>query len=357
MNQKLLILLIVVTAFASFLAGYLLTSKDAGRSALEEQRGLLIDRFDGIAGGATPTPLPAGLLKAADESALGLTSALGENAVLFYHADSGYVSKLDLETRAGTLISKTSLPGLTDILWSPDKNRVITVTQKRTGPAYTFFDYHTREFGDLGRNIGSAVFSPDSRRIALFRTKDSGSEIQISDFNGRNSRTLLKTRLENVRLFWPRENMLAFTASDYDQTSQSFYALSPEGELMELASGAENLSAQWSHDGSRVIFSQREGDRYVLGLYDTAAKKTLVLPLGARASDCAWSLDGTKIYCSIQTSGETSIVLISLLDNQTTVLFSGLAIVPEDIFLSHLENFLVMTNFADKSIWAVKLAP
>src|SRR5690348_245786 len=124
-NQKQTMILIVVAAsLVSFLGGYLLTQPSLKVSAvLQEQRGSLIDRFDGVVETSTPTPLPPGLLQASDQAAVGPTNASDGEAILYYY--NGGVSKLDLETRKSTLISSALIPGLIRVIWSPDKNRVI----------------------------------------------------------------------------------------------------------------------------------------------------------------------------------------------------------------------------------------
>ena len=142
-SQKQLIILIIITAsLTSFLAGYLLTQSPKNAATLiQEQRGALIDRFSGIDNDSTPTPLPPGLLQATTDSALATTNAPDSNTVLYYHPDNGFVSKIDLETRNNTLISTTQLKGLTNVVWSPNKNRVITVSRSSTGPVYKYFYY------------------------------------------------------------------------------------------------------------------------------------------------------------------------------------------------------------------------
>src|SRR6185295_9581099 len=143
-QKQLTILIAIGVSLVSFLAGYLLT-RPAGTTAtiLQEQRGNLIDRFDGVVQTSSPTPLPPGLLQASADVVIDPTNAPTGDAVLYYHTSG--VTRLDLETRRGQLISGVSLPGLTRVIWSPDKNRVITVIRSAKGPLYSYFDYTTQE--------------------------------------------------------------------------------------------------------------------------------------------------------------------------------------------------------------------
>ncbi len=357
-SQKQLLILIVITAsLTSFLAGYLLT-QPAGQSAdvIQQQRGALIDRFSDIPGNTTPTPLPPGLLQATAESSLSATNSPDSNAVLYYHPINGFVSKLDLETRKNTIISTTQLNSLTNVIWSPNKNRVITVSRSSAGPTYKYFDYTTRENGLLGANIKDAVFSPDSQSIALVRSAGGDSNIEITDFKGKNSQTILKTRLTGIRLFWPSNNILSFIANDANMGTQSLYIVTENGDLSQLLGGEYGLTVHWSPDGSKLLYSVRENEKVVLQLFDVASKQSQILPVQTSATTCAWPLNQHSIICAAETEGETSITQINLTDNSTKILFSNLIISPKDVFMSHLEDFVVITSAGDQSIWELKLA-
>ena len=358
-NQKQLVILIVITAsLTSFLAGFLLT-RPAQQSAdiLQQQRGALIDRFSSITDNSTPTPLPPGLLQASTNVALAPTNAPDSNAVLYYHPNNGYVSKLDLETRINTTISSTQLTGLTNVIWSPNKNRVITVSRSSAGPIYKYFDYASRKNGSLGANIKDAVFSPDSQRVALIRSAGDDSAIVISDFEGKNAQTILKTRLNNIHLSWPSAHILSFIANDTATGSQSLYMISEGGDLSQLVGGEDGLAVHWSPDGTKLLYSVRENGGIVLRVFDVASKQSKVLPVQTSANMCAWMLDQRSIICADEMAGQTSINQITLADNASEILFSNLIISPQDVFMSHLEDFLIIISAGDQSIWALKLAP
>ncbi|GEM_PF-2361762 len=356
-NQKQLIILIVITAsLTSFLAGYLLTQPAKNNSAIiEQQRGALIDRFNGVVGSATSTPLPPGLLQASSDSTLAPTNASDADAVVYYHPNTGIVSKLDLETRTNTIISTASLPHLIRVIWSPNKNRVITISRTSNRFNYAYFEYTTHAHGNLGTTIKDVVFSPDSKRIALVRNGGGDSAIETADFDGKNPKTIFKTRLNNIKLFWLSDHTLAFTADDTDAGTQSLYTLTETGDLTQLVGGVIGLVVRWSPDGSKLLYSDQESGGTVLYQFDVASKQSKPLPIQTTATNCAWSLDQKKILCAVQNQGETSIVQILTANNSSSVLFSNLIITPQDVFLSHLENFLVITSATDQSLWAVKL--
>ncbi len=357
-SQKQLIILIVITAsLTSFLVGYLLTQPSRqSADVVQQQRGALIDRFSSVTDSSTPTPLPPGLLQATTDAALASANAPDSDAVLYYHPDNGHVSKLDLETRLNTVISSAQLTGLTDVIWSPDKNRVITVSRSAKGPVYKYFDYTTHENGLLGANIKDAVFSPDSQRVALVRSLGDESDIEIADFDGKNSQTISKTHLANIHLSWPSDHLLSFIADDAGTGTQSLYTLTESGDLGALVDGQNNISARWSPDGSKFLYSDQENGSVVLRLFDIASQQAQDVPFQTTATNCAWLLDQRSAICAVEAQGETSIDQITFADLSTKTLFSNLIISPQEVFLSHLEDFLILTSAGDQSLWELKLA-
>lgn len=357
-SQKQLIILIVITAsLTSFLAGYLLTQPSRqSANILQQQRGALIDRFSNITDDSTPTPLPSGLLQATNNPVLAPTNAPDSNAILYYHPDNGHVSKLDLETRANTIISTAQLTGLTSVIWSPNKNRVITVSRSSTGPIYKYFDYTNHENGFLGTSIKDAVFSPDSQRVALVRSAGGDSAIEITDFTGKNPQTVLKTRLNNLRLSWPSNHLLSFITTDPNTNTQSLYTVSEGGDLNRLLDSMYGLSVRWSPDGSKLLYSDKENNDTVLRIFDIASQQSQDLPFQTSATNCAWLLDQRSAICAVESQGETSINQITFADNSVKTLFSNLIISPKEVFMSHLEDFLVIISAGDQSLWELKLA-
>ncbi len=358
-SQKQLIILIIITvSLTSFLAGYLFTQPSRNADAvIQQQRGALIDRFSGLTDNSTPTPLPPGLLQATTDESLAAANAPDSDAVLYYHPDNGHVSKVDLETRLHTVISTAQLTDLTNVIWSSNKNRVITVSRSSTGPMYKYFDYTSHKNGLLGANIKDAIFSPDNQRVALIKSAGGDSTIEITDFEGKNSKTILKTRLNNIRLAWPSDHLLSFIATDTDTGAQSLYIVSEGGDLTQLVGGEDGLAVKWSPDGTKFLYSVREDEKVILRIFDVTSKQSQDLPVQTSASTCAWLLDQRSTICAVETAGQTSINQITLAGLTNKILFSNLIISPQEVFMSHLEDFLIIINAGDQSIWQLKLAP
>ncbi len=355
-QKKLIILIIISASLTSFLAGYLLTRPEISSDIIEQQRGSLIDRFSDVGANASPTPLPPGLLQATTDASLAATNSADENSIIYYHPINGYVSKLGLERRDNTLVSTVQLTGLVNVIWSPDKSKVVTVSRGSAGFVYKYFDYISHENGLLGTNIKSVVFSPDGKQIALVRSAGGDSLIQIADCTGKESATILKTRLTNVNLSWPTANTISFTANDNEATSQSLYLLTLGGDLSQIIESEDGLSARWSPDGTKLLYSTSQDSKIISRIFDTHSKQSKILPVSTSANNCTWLLDGGSILCAVEYQGQTSVSKISVLENiPPQILFSNLIITPQNVFMSHLQDFLVIISASDQSIWALKL--
>jgi hypothetical protein len=354
-QKHLLLLIVVAVSLTSFLGGYILTQGSRPASVLNEQRGALIDRFNGVVDTSTPTPLPPGLLQTTGDMVLAPTAAAQSDDVLYYHADTGTVSEIAPESRQATLISGTTLPGLRKVLWSADRNRVITQTNIRNMISFGYFDYTTHQHGSLGPVIEDVAISPDGQQVAIVRNPGS-TAIQIADFNGTNPRTVLDTRLSNIRIFWPQPNLLAFIADDTDANTQSLYTLSTAGDLTQILSGVDHLQVKWSPSGTGFIYSEIEEGNQKTHLYSLISQEDHSLPISTAARLCAWTLNEQSVLCASETGGETSITKIDTRTFASSVLFSNLIASPQEVFLTHLEDFLMLTSAADQSLWQIKLS-
>src|SRR5438876_669342 len=94
-QRQLIILLIIVASFTSFLAGYMLT-KPHQDGVLSQQRAALIDRFNGITPSAAPVAITTddGLVQLTSDETLSAVPDISNDVVLYYHRDTGFVSAI-----------------------------------------------------------------------------------------------------------------------------------------------------------------------------------------------------------------------------------------------------------------------
>ncbi len=354
MDKKIIVALIVVSTFASVLGGYLLTkpSRKSGES-LNQQSATLIDRFDDENSGSGTAINQTGPLQITEVGTLAAFPEPAKDSVIYYQRDNGYVSRVDLNNRISSPVSKTMLSGLFKIVWAPDTKSVISMYSSNKGTLTKFFNYESRENVSLGTDILSAAFSPDGISLATAKKLGDENDIVLTSPDGQGAKNILRTRFDNISLSWPQDNTIAFMAGD--PKSSSLYVLTPEGKLDKVLDELPNLAVAWNHDASQVLYSYSQDDQNILAVKNISDGDEVTMPINASADQCAWRLNNKSIICMSYGDGGISIVSVSLDDLSVKTLYDNLSFVPENVFMSSLDDYFVMVSRTDHTLWSVPI--
>jgi len=352
MKKEYTILILVSALFCSILVGYYLTRPVQNQKLVNEQAAL--GRFTGDLGTAEATtlPVPDGLFQISNDVVLAPVADEAGQGILYYHAENGFVSRADIESRQNTVISNSALPGLRDVIWSPNQNQVVTVFSGQARPIFQYFNYETRDHGSLPASVVSAAFSPDGNQLALIESFGDQNNVIISKTDGTSAQTILKTHLAHISIAWPKTQALALTAKD-DVGVATFYLLSLEGGLTKIIDSESGLRTAWSHDGSKLLYSTLEEG---LVIYDINTGLYGRLPLDVAADKCSWYADSLSIACAVEEKGEIKLQKLSLSNNSILTIASNLIISPSKLFFSPDQKFLVILSAGDHTLYALKVA-
>ena len=355
MRKEHSILITVSALLCAMLIGYFLTRPSNQQDEVLNRQAAALGRFSGTLdqGLATTLPLPDGLFQVATDIVLAPVADPTSSDILYYHADNGFVSRADIASRQSTLISQTALPGLRDVIWSPNRIWVVTTFSGQGGPVFQYFNYQIRIHGTLPASVVGAAFSPDSSLLALAQQIGDQTDIIIAQPDGTDQRTILKTHLAHVTISWPQAHTLALTAKD-DIGLASLYLLADNGGLTKIIDSETGLRTNWSPDGSKLLYWTAEGG---LMIYDIAINQYHAQALATTADRCAWYANGQSIICAIDDKGETKIQRLNLADNSIQTIVSNVIISPERMFLSSDQNFLIILSGNDHTLYALKLQP
>ena len=363
MHRKLLITLIVTSlSFTAFLSGYLISQKDFYKNS-GFGSGNILKKFsdtDPNSNSQTNSTTPPRIESSETIHVLNQRSTTSpvlskeKDSILFYEKETGKVFEVTLNDLKEKSVSDSPLANLVKTVWAPSRKEVISLFYYPNSSHYKYFNYKTKVSVDLGTDIKSLAFSPDGSQIAYFGSKESSRGIFISQPNGSSFKKLLPSRLENAEIYWPSDDLLAFK-TDAGGGSE-LYSLSKTGEIKKILDSRDELDVKWSKNGSRVLFSQKTESGTGLFYKDVSSESETTLNISTSASKCDWGIDGKTVICGVpkpSTSGD-EIYEINLDGTKKLISSPTSRINTAEIFLSGLENYIVILNSLDNKLYVLK---
>jgi hypothetical protein len=303
--------------------------------------------------------------------------------VKYYSKNDGKVYQTDFDGNGKKTISNKTLPGIEDVLWSPDKTKVITRFKSLSGrPQFNFYDYGSATGGALSSNIDTVIWQSNSRIIyKYFNSKAKEGSLNISDPNGKNWTNLTPLNTKYISLAPIPKSGLISVWSAPDAFTETFFGSVPilGGETQVLSSGSFGADYLWSNDGNYVLTSSSDkkgGTKINLALLDNKGGNSRTLNVPTFVSKCVWSKDNKTIYYALPggvpdnsilpndytngkinttdtfwkvdiTTGEKSrIVDLDKIKNQLDA---------TDLFLNSNESFLFFVNSIDGKLYKITL--
>lgn len=361
MNQKLLITLTVISlSFTAFLSGYLISQKDFHRNSSSNSSGNILDKFSDTLGStdlsiSSPSLLNNQTLKLlSPRRVISPTISQEKDGVIFYEKDTGKVFEIDLQDLREKSVSNVPLNNLIKTVWAPSRKEVVSLFYSPKGNRYQYFNYKTKSYINLGANIKSLTFSPDGSQVIYFGGKDSSQGIFISQPDGSSFKKILPSRLENVEIYWPLDELISFKTET--PGGSELYSLSKTGEVKKLIDSKGDLDVKWSKDGSEILFSQQTESGIGLFYKNASSESETPLNVSTSASKCDWSIDDKTIVCGIPRSSGSGDEFYEIdLDGTKKLLSSPTSrINTAELFLSGLDDYVVILNSLDDKLYVLK---
>lgn len=356
MNPKLLTTLTVISlSFTAFLGGYLISQKDFHRNPDSTSTGNILDKFSntnpnsGSQAGSSET-----LRLLSPRSVISPIISKEKDSVIYYEKNSGKVFEVTLKDSREKLVSDVPLANLIKTIWAPSRKEIVSLFYYPNGNHHKYFSYKTRASIDLGDDIRSLSFSPDSSQIAYFSQNESSQGIFISRPDGSSFKKLLPSRLENMEIYWPLDEWLSFKTETTG--GSELYGLSKNGEVKKILDLSENLEIKWSKNGSKILFSQKVESGIGLFYKDILSEFETSLNVSTNASKCDWSIDGKTVVCGVPRSSESGDEIYEIgLDGTKKLLSSPTTrINTAELFLSGLDDYVVILNDLDNKLYVLK---
>jgi hypothetical protein len=334
-------------------------------------------------GSGQVTPQPELKIRAISQEAIySPTITSDKNQVIYYLRSSGNIWKSDFDGANLSQVSSVFLENLIKVFWSPDKSKEIAIFEDGLGNVSKYFyDHTTNKSLPLNKYTNYVVWSPDSKKIAYQYQNDFTNEntISLANPDGSNYSIILKTRMKNLDLEWPKGSEIYLQEKPSGLVPSSLYSLNSLSKTFgEVLSNINGLSVKWSADGSKILYSQTTTSGKSINLFVASrnGSNPKSLSIATFVEKCAWSQDLRYIYCAIPKNIAEARVLPDdfykgtfladddffkinmdtgektkiLEDSQMTETYDA-----NELFLSPNENYLFFVNKVNGLLYSIKL--
>jgi len=328
-------------------------------------------------------PQPEAKIKAISREAVySPTITADKNQVIYYLRSNGNIWQSNFDGSNLGQVSSTFLENLIQILWSPNKDKEITIFEDGLGNVSKYlYDHAANKALPLNKYMNYVVWSPDGKKIAYQYQNDftGDNTISLANPDGSNYSIVLKTRLKNLTLEWPKGSDVFFQEKPTGLVPSSLYSLNTLTKSFgQIISNINGLSVRWSVDGSKFIYSKTgsKGENISVFVANRNGSNSKSLEIATLVEKCAWSQDLRYIYCAIPKNINEAELLpddfykgtFAAVDNffrvnietgEKNKLLEDSQMIEtydaNDLFLSPQEDYLFFVNKVNGLLYSIKL--
>ncbi len=251
-----------------------------------------------------------------DEAVLAPTLAKDTNAIKYYAKSNGRVYQIDFDGNGKRTFSDKELIGLNDVLWSPDKSRVITKFTSAGTTKFYYYDYTELKSLPLKNNVDEIAWQNSGNRI-FYKYYDPATKkrtLNISDPDGTNWVKLADINFHNISIAQIPQSSLVSFWNKPDAFFETILKSVPiiGGEEKTLLKGVFGANYLWSDNGSLALVSHSDakgGAKIQLSLINSNGGEFKNLDLPTFTSKCVWLKDNVNLYCAMPAKIPTSAIL------------------------------------------------
>lgn len=366
--NKFKVFLVTILALTGFLAGYLLVKDNLRFDGLKTETGTILDKFTGQQPADT-VQLSEDEIKPlliTDKKVVSPTNSLVKGSILYYEKNTGKVFEYDMINKTESAISDKILPNFISSTWSPAKKEVISAFYSPSGYVLEYYSFNNGRDVKFSSDVKSAAFSPDGNLIASYSLENNTSsdsinqladktgKLIISQPDGSLPKTIMNTRIRDLKLAWPAKDRIVLGTSD-----SGTFLLTEDGKLEKFLNPIAFLEENWSRSGEKMLYSgliDSNASEPILRVKNIQLRDEKALNTAGSASKCAWSIDDVNIYCALAHSpSEDDIYLINT-DNGSKKLVAELATPVKEMFLSTIEDYLLFISALDDKLYGLKIS-
>lgn len=226
------------------------------------------------------------------------TETVRSQVVQYVDKQTGHVFSYDPETNTAERISNTTFPGIQEVFWFTNPNKVVFRYVSTGGEVETYLG----EISD-GSLAGSylpidlsAVHTHEDSLLSVTAT-ERGSEGYTTNSDGRSERTLFETDLLSIIIPTFTNTFTAVLTKPASTLLGALYFYE-NGTQKRILGGINGLTALPNKEGTLIAFSESQERTFTASLYDRNTQEVRGLPLPVLPEKCVWA-DEDTLYCMV----------------------------------------------------------
>jgi hypothetical protein len=311
----------------------------------------------------------------------------GQTLVRYIERGKGHAYETSATSIRAQRISNTTIPQIYEAVWKKTGDSVIMRFLKETNLIQTFSALVVPGSAGEGElrgtfltaNIKSLAVSPSGNQIFYLTNTDEGSSGIISTFDGKKGLQIFDSPLREWTLDWPKEDTVTATSKAGGQSDGLLiFVDTATGKREVVLSQIQGLTALVNSDLSKILYSESKQGGISNQIMSYNEKNSSPFNYETLPEKCVWSKKQKDvIYCAVPENMPSGIYpddwyqgRVSFRDevwkqNTTTgqsefIMNLGDASKVDfdatNLILSEKENFLLMINKNDLTLWEIQLA-
>jgi len=233
------------------------------------------------------------------------TTTSNKTSVIYYSKINGNIIQSDFDGLNKITVSDTNLENLVKVIWAPNKNGSITIFQDNLeNISKYYYNLSDKKTFPLNMYVDYIDWSSDSSKIAYQyqNTATDENTISISNPDGSKFSTILKTRIKDLIVEWPKGSTIYLREKPSGLAKSGLYSLnSLSGAFNKVISDIYGFSLKWSSTGNKMLYSKTgpKGENIAIYVANNNGSGEKSLGVQTLAEKCAWSQDTRYVFCAV----------------------------------------------------------